>query len=175
MHDSDQPADHGGKSEKELALWMLDKMRDSEEFLGVLKAARNAGKTDILDTPDYVAKHKGRLKKLYQGDVDDDVDVPSSLAGEVDAIASRDLLSSREEFVEKALRAYIDQHPSGADGLPADWQTTFDAARAEIEGHTSGAFEPGFVGRLAEAARQELEREASQSLGLSVDRGSRES
>lgn len=175
MQNNDQPAAHAGQSDRDLALWMLDKMRDSEEFLGVLRAARMAGKTDILDTPDYVARHKGRLKKLYQGEGDDTVDVPSSLAGEVEAVANRDLISSREELFEKMLRAYIDQHPKGAEGLPPEWQTTFEQARAEIEGRTSGAFEPGFVERLAQAARQELAREASQSLGRGADRGSRES
>ena len=151
---------YGGRSDKELALWMLDKMRDSEEFLGVLKAARVSGRPDVLDTPDYVAKHKGRLKKLYQGDTDDTVGAPASVAGTMDALAARDLLSSREELIEKALAAYLDRHPKGKEGLPKDWQTTFDLARAEIEGQSKGAFKKGFVRDLASAARAELDRQA---------------
>ena len=60
--------------EKQLALWMLNKMRDSEEFLGVIRDARRAGKPDILDTPDYVAKHKARLAPLYQDSVEEPVE-----------------------------------------------------------------------------------------------------
>ena len=160
-----------GRSDKELALWMLERMRDSEEFLGVLRAARTAGKTDVLDTPDYVAKQKGRLKKLYQGDCDDTVETPATLTGAMDAIASRDLLSSREELIEMALQAYLDQH--GAHGLPQDWQSTFDLARGEIEGRTKGNFQRGFVKQLAAAARLELDRQAEAEKSQSTGRDGR--
>lgn len=149
-----------GTSDKELALWWLGKMRDSEVFLGVLKAARDRGTVDVLDTPAYVERHKARIKKLYQGDDDDTVDVPSSLAGEIDAIVARDVLSGREELIEKALAAYLARYPEAAIGLPQDWETTFEAARAEIEGVTSGVFGKGFVASLAAAARDELARDA---------------
>lgn len=33
---------------------MLERMRASERFLGVIKAARVAGHRDVLDTHDYV-------------------------------------------------------------------------------------------------------------------------
>jgi Arc/MetJ-type ribon-helix-helix transcriptional regulator len=158
---SDASMNPANKTDQELALWMLERMRDSEEFLGVIRAARTAGSRDVLDTPDYVTRHKGRLKKLYQSGSEDPVEAPASLAGIVDELVARDLLSSREELLEKALKAYLDSHPKGAQGLPAEWQTTFDAARAEIEGRTSGAFEPGFVAALASAARQEMERQAA--------------
>jgi hypothetical protein len=138
---------------------MLERVKDSDEFLGTLRAARIAGKRDLLDEPRYVDRHKSKLKKLYQSDDEETVDAPPSLAGAIDEIAARDLLSSREELIEKALLAYIDAHPKGAEGLPTGWQTTFDAARAEIEGRTSGAFEPGFVADLAAAARREMARE----------------
>ena len=72
--------DPGNKSDQELALWMLVRMRDSEEFLGVIRAARTAGKRDLLDMPDYVARYKGRLKKLYQSGSDDTEEVPPALA-----------------------------------------------------------------------------------------------
>jgi hypothetical protein len=75
-------------------------------------------------------------------------------------VIERDLLSSRAELLEKALRAYLDSHPQDSAGLRSGRQTTIEAARDEIEGKTSGAFEPGFVGRLAEAARQDRAREA---------------
>ncbi len=150
------------KTDQELALWMLERMRDSEEFLGVIRAARTAGTRDVLDTPGYVARHQGRLKKLYQSDSEDPVESTARLSSVIDELVARDLLSSREELMEKALKAYLDRHPKGAEGLPAEWQTTFDAARAEIEGKTQGTFEPGFVAALAGAARQELERHATQ-------------
>lgn len=149
-----------GRSDQELALWMLERMKDSADFLGTLRAARVKGKRDILDEPQYVDRHKGRLKKLYQGDDEETVDAPVSLAGTLDQIAARDLLSSREELIEKAIAAYLDTHPKGAEGLPSGWQTTFDLARAEIEGKSQGAFKPGFVAELAASARKEMAREA---------------
>ena len=157
---SDHP--HRDMPDQALALWMLDRMRDSEEFLGVIQAARKAGRPDVLDEPDYVARHKGRLAKLYQSDEDDEdtIDAPPSLAAKIDAVMRRDMISSVEELLEKALAAYIDNHPSKNEGLPKNWQTTFDVARAEIEGKTSGAFEPGFVANLAASARAEIDRSA---------------
>ena len=155
---SDHP--HRDTPDKALALWMLDRMRDSEEFLGVIQAARRTGRPDVLDEPDYVARHKSRLAKLYQSDEDDEdtIDAPPSLAAKIDAVMRRDMISSVEELLEKALAAYIDNHPSKSEGLPKDWQTTFDVARAEIEGKTSGAFEPGFAANLAASARAEIDR-----------------
>jgi len=150
------------KSDRELALWMLERMRDSDEFLGVIRAARTAGKRDVLDTPDYVARHQGRLKPLYQSDESDTEEAPAALASLIDEIVARDMLSGREELLEKALKAYLDSHPKGAEGLPAEWETTFEAARAEIEGRTSGAFEPGFTAALARSAREELARQAGE-------------
>ncbi len=44
-------------SDQTLALWMLERMRDSERFLGVIKAARTSGQRDALDTPDYIERH----------------------------------------------------------------------------------------------------------------------
>lgn len=166
--------EHGGRSDKELALWMLDKMRDSEKFLGVLKAARAAGEPDVLDTPDYVARHKGRLAKLYQSDGEETTDMPASTAAAIDQLVDRDLLSSREELIEKALAAYLDRHPKGRKGLPADWQSTFDLARDEIEGRTKGAFHKGFVAELAAAARTELDRQAEAAKAREHGRGGRE-
>jgi hypothetical protein len=160
-----------GGSDSDLALWMLERMKDSDEFLGTLRAARIAGKRDLLDEPRYVDRHKGKLKKLYQSDDEETVDTPTSLAGAIDEIAARDLLSSREELIEKAILAYIDAHPKGAEGLPAGWQTTFDAARAEIEGRASGAFQPGFVASLAAAARLELTRQADRERDTGRERG----
>lgn len=147
-----------GASDTELALWMLDRMRDSEEFLGVIKAARVAGRRDVLDSEDYIERHKGRLKKLYQSDDEDETPISSSTAAKIEAVMKRDLLSSREELIEKAMAAYLEQHPRGMEGVPADWRSTFEAARAEVEGRTSGAFEPGFTASLASAAREELVR-----------------
>lgn len=164
-----------GKSDQELALWMLDKMRDSEEFLGVIQAARVAGKPDVLDTLDYVARHKQRLKRLFQSDDEEPVEVPASLAGAIEEIAARDMLSGREEVIEKALAAYLERHPEVAKDLPKDWQSTFEAARSEIEGKTHGAFEPGFTASLAAAARQEMERQASAERAAGNEHSGRES
>jgi len=171
---SDAPMNPNNKSDRELALWMLERMRDSEEFLGVIRAARNAGKRDILDMPDYVARHQGRLKKLFQSDTDDTEEAPAALASLIDEIVARDMLSGREELLEKALKAYLDSHPKGAEGLPAEWQTTFEAARAEIEGKTSGAFEPGFVTGLADAARREIALQAAKEQSKEKNRSERE-
>lgn len=167
---SDAPMNPDTKSDQELALWMLERMRDSEEFLGVIRAARTAGKRDVLDMPGYVARHQGRLKKLYQSDSDDTEETPAALASLIDEIIARDMLSGREELLEKALKAYLDSHPRGAEGLPAEWQTTFDAARAEIEGTTHGAFEPGFVAGLAATARKEMEQQAALERDRSASR-----
>jgi hypothetical protein len=158
--------------EKELALWMLNKMRDSEHFLDVIRAARKAGAPDILDTPDYLARHKTRLAKLYQDSEDDPVEAPQGVAARAVALEKRDLLSSREELIEKALAAYLDQHPRGAENLPKEWATTFDLAQAEIEGRVTGAFQKGFVAELAQAAREEMAREAAKSRDRS--RGARD-
>ena len=149
--------------EKQLALWMLNKMRDSEEFLGVIRDARRAGKPDILDTPDYVAKHKARLAPLYQDSVEEPVEAAEEVAAVAEGLKDRDLLSSREELIEKAIAAYLAQHPQGDDDLPEDWPTTFAAAEAEIEGRTTGAFREGFVANLANLARKEMAREAEKS------------
>ncbi|MBS0243975.1 MAG: hypothetical protein JSS20_17515 [Proteobacteria bacterium] len=163
-------------SERELALWMLEKMRNSVEFLGVLKGARIKGQRDILDEPDYIQRQQQRLKRLHQADSEDVLPVSSSVAARIDALVKRDLLSSREEFIEKAIGAYLDRHPRGREELPAEWQSTIEAARAEIEGRTSGNFEPGFTAELAAAAREELARqlEASLARSLAAERGGRE-
>lgn len=154
-------------SEKELALWMLNKMRDSERFLDVIRSARNAGAPDILDTPEYVARHKARLAKLYQSDEGGPVEAPQGVAAQVEGLKNRDLLSSREELIEKALAAYLAQHPRGAHNLPKDWASTFELAQAEIEGRVTGAFQKGFVAELAQAARDEMAKEAINSHGRS--------
>lgn len=147
------------RSDQELALWLLERMKDSAEFFATVRAARVKGRPDVLDESEHIERHAKRLRKLYQGDGDDTVEAPASLAGAIDEITARDVLSGREELIEKALQAYLDTHPKGAAGLPMEWQTTFDAARAEIEAKTSGTFEPEFVRNLAQAARQEIEQE----------------
>lgn len=160
-----------GSSDKVLALWIIDRMADSEEFLGVLRKARAGGKRDILDTPEYIAKHKGRLAKLHQSDSEEDVETTTVTSAWIDALVARDLLSSREEFIDKAIAAYVEKY--GADGLPGADKSMVAAARDEIEGRTSGAFEPGFTGKLAEAAREELARQTDRA--RDNERGARES
>jgi hypothetical protein len=154
-----------GMSDRQLALWMLEKMRGSEEFLGQLRQARVDGVPDMLDRADVVALHTGRLKKLHQGEDEEVVEVPASIAGTIVALVERDLLSGPEELLEKALAAYIER--TNDRGLPRDWQPTIELARAEIEGRTSGKFHPGFVAGLAGAAREEMGRQA----GREQDRG----
>lgn len=156
--------DPGAMSERELALWMLQEMRESEAFLDMLRAARRRGKPDVLDAEDLIEQNTSRLAKLYKNsDEEEPAEVPAALAGAIEEIMRRDLLSSREEFLEKAMRAYLDAHPRGSEGLPANWATTFEAAKDEIEGRTQGAFEPGFVASLAAAAREEIEKQAAQN------------
>lgn len=154
-------------SDAELALWMLERMRGSERFLGVIKAARTSGRPDVLDTAEYVERHRARLKKLFQSGGDEDTPLPPATAAKVAAIMKRDLLSSPEEFLEKALDAYLQLNPRGLEGIDADRQTVFEAARDEIEGRTSGEFKPGFTGELAAAAREELVRQADRSIDRS--------
>jgi len=152
----DMPRPAVDASDASLALWMLELMRDSAGFLDVIRSSRKARRRDVLDTPDYVERHQSRLRKLYQSDAEDDAPMTSATSAKIAAVIVRDMLSSREELIEKALSAYLEKHPGSLD---TEWQTTFEAARAEIEGRTKGAFEPGFVGGLAAAAREELQRE----------------
>lgn len=154
-------------TDKELALWMLERMRDSEKFLGVIRAARSAGGKDVVDTPEYIARHSTRLAQLYQGGVEELVDLPEAVIDSLDEIAKRDLLSCREEIVEQVLAAYLAENPVVAAAVPSNWPTTFDAARDEIEGRTSGTFRPGFTADLAAAARKEVDRR----VGLDKSRG----
>jgi hypothetical protein len=154
-----------GMSDQQLALWMLDKMADSEEFVGQLRQARVAGEPDDLDRPDIVEPHLDLLKKLHQGDEEETVEVSSWTAGAIVALVERDLLSGPEELIEKALVAYIER--TNDRGLPRDWQPTIAMARAEIEGRVSGKFHAGLVSELAAAAREEMNREA----GLQRDHG----
>ena len=159
-----------GAADKELALWMLERMRLSEQSLGAIRQARSAGGTDVLDTPDYVELHTKRLAPLYKGADEEVFDAPASLVAKIEMLAKRDMLSSPEEFIEKALAAYIAKHPKGDTDLPPHWQSTVDAARAEIEGRTSGAFKPGFTAELATAARAEIARRTSLEKGTTRDR-----
>ncbi|MBX9925194.1 MAG: hypothetical protein K2Y05_02445 [Hyphomicrobiaceae bacterium] len=160
--------------DKELALWMLERMRDSKEFLNVIRAARSAGGSDILDTSEYVALHKGRLAPLYQGAREDKVELSEEAAAAVAKLTARDLLSGNEELLEQALAAYIATHAKADEGLAKDWETTFDLARDEIEGRTNGAFKPGFTADLATAARSELARRVGLDKGHGAERGGRE-
>jgi hypothetical protein len=161
------PTIQNAKTDKELALWMLDHMADSDEFLGVLRKARVAGKRDILDTPDYIAKHKARLLKLHKSDSEEDTDITTAAAAWIDALVKRDLLSSREEFLDKAIAAYVEKY--GADHLPGAEKSLVEAARDEIEGRTSGAFDAGFVDKLANAAREEMAQVAERGKSQSRD------
>jgi hypothetical protein len=138
--------------DKELALWMLERMKDSQEFLGVIQKARIAGTADVLDTPDYVGRHKQRLRQLYQSDTEGEVSTTATTAAKIEALMKRD----------------IEKH--GSEGLPREWQTTVAAARDEIEGKTSGAFDTGFTAGLATAAREELTKLQSIEKGRDVGR-----
>lgn len=167
MQNRSSPTPRADANDMELALWMLERMRNSERFLAVIKAARIAGHRDVLDTPDYVELHLSRLKKLFQSGSGDDAPLPSATAAKVAAIMKRDLLSSPEEFLEKAWDAYLELNPRGLEGIDAERQTVFDQARDEIEGRTSGEFKPEFVSGLAAAARDELVRQADHSIDRS--------
>lgn len=167
------PNDLSKASDKELALWMLDRIADSGEFLEAIRDARINGTRDVLDTPDYVERHTTRRRKLFDGDDTETVTAPVEVAAQIEALVKRDLLSGKEELIEKALAAFIARHPErGA----LDWQPTVEAARAEVEGRTSGQFRKGFVADLAEAARSELARQAEEQAqsGKSRDRGGNE-
>ena len=150
-----------GESDKELALWMLERMRGSDEFLGVIRAARSAGEPHILDTPEIAAQHTSRLAPLYQGDTEIALEASEAVAAIMERVKSRDLLSCDEELLEKALAAFLAKNPKIGEGMPTDWPATFDLAKDEIEGRISGAFKAGFVAELATAARVELARSAA--------------
>lgn len=167
MQSSSNPTPSSADSDTDLALWMLERMRGSERFLGVIKAARVAGHRDVLDTPDYVVLHLTRLRKLFQSGTGDDTPLPPATAAKVAAIMKRDLLASPEEVLEKALDAYLELNPRGLDGIDAERHSLFDLARGEIEGRTSGEFRPGFVGELAAAARDEQARQAENAIDRS--------
>lgn len=152
---------------------MASKLANSQASLTIIRDARRAGKKDVLDDPAYVAKHRRRLKALYEGDAEAPVTLPIPIAKVIEAIIARDLLSSPEELLEKALAAYLDRHPRGREGMPLDWQTTTDAVRAEIEFGASGRFDAGFIGRLAEAEREEV-REQGLEKARGLERGDRE-
>lgn len=113
--------------------------------------------------------HTEHLKKLHQGEEEEVVEVPASIAGTIVALVERDLLSGPEELLEKALAAYIER--THDRGVPRDWQPTIELARAEIEGRTSGKFHPGFVAELAGAAREEMSRQAGREQDRGRDRG----
>lgn len=167
MPNKSSPAPRLDANDTELALWMLERMRNSERFLDVIRAARVAGGRDVLDTPDYVELHRNRLRKLFKSGSGDDAPLSSATAARVAAVMKRDLLSSPEEFLEKALDAYLELNPRGLEGIDAERQAVFEQARDEIEGRTSGEFKPDFVSELASAAREELVQQADHSIGRS--------
>ena len=150
-----------GESDKELALWMLERMRGSDEFLGVIRAARSAGEPHILDKAEITAQHTSRLAPLYQGDTELALEASDTVLAAMQTAKARNLLSCDEELLEKALAAFLAKNPKIGEGMPSDWPATFDLAKDEIEGRTSGAFKAGFVAELATAARGELARSAS--------------
>lgn len=147
-------------SDKELALWMLERMRHSETFLDDIRAARSAGDTDMLDRPEYIAQHGRRLAGLYQGGDEKRVEMSEEAAAQLKQIAAQGLLSCDEHVLEKALASFLAANPKIAATVPGDWPTTIDAAKAEVEGRTKGRFRRGFTADLAAAARSELERRA---------------
>lgn len=151
---------HKGASDKELALWLLERMRHSESFLEDIRTARSAGDTDILDRPEYIAQHRMRLAHLYQGGDEKLVEISEDTADRLQLIATQGLLSCDEQVLEKALASFLAANPKIAATVPADWPTTLDAAKAEVEGRTKGRFRASFTADLATAARSELDRRA---------------
>lgn len=147
-------------SDKELALWMLERMRHSETFLDDVRTARSAGDTDMLDRPEYIALHSARLAGLYQGGDANTVEMSEETAERLKGIAAQVLLSCDEHVLEKALASFLAANPKIAATVPSDWPTTIDAAKAEVEGRTKGRFRAGFTADLAAAARSELDRRA---------------
>jgi hypothetical protein len=158
-----------GMSERDLALWMLDQMQDSDRFLGILRRARASGKRHQLDKPEIRALHLPTLRKLHQCDDEETVEVPVTLAAKIAALVERDLLSGPEELIEKALVVYIER--TGSRELPDYKQPTLDLARAEIEGRTTGMFHAGFVAGLASIAREEMARNAERDRERDAGRG----
>lgn len=160
-------------TEQQLALWMLDRMQNSAEFIDVLRKARVDGAPHFLDSPDLVEPHLEQLRKLHEGDDEEVVDLPPTVIGKLAALMERDLLSGPEEFMEKALAAYIER--SGDRSLQPPIEPTIEMARAEIEGRTTGMFDKGFVAGLAQEAREELAREAERERDRGSERDGRES
>lgn len=158
-------------SDRDLALWMLERMRESDTFLESIRAARSAGGTDMLDRPEYTDAHRVRLAPLFEGDKLSTLDVSETVDAAVTKLKEFQLLSGNEELLEKVLAAFLAKHPKIATTVPADWPSTIDAARAEVEGKTKGRFRAGFTADLASAARRELERNAQADRSKSRDTG----
>lgn len=146
------PSDTTKATERDAALVMLDRIADSARFLEVIRQARVSGARDILDTPDYVARHKARQKKIYAGGGDDDepVEVPARLAAMIAALVERDLLAGPEALIEKAIGCYLELHPEKTKGLP-EVVTTLEATRRDIE--TGAERVQPLLGDLAAAQR----------------------
>lgn len=147
-----------GQSQKALALAALDRIGESERELSDIRAraARGEGRPGLEAPP-----HLDRVQALYQSETVEMVELPATMVAMMDQLAARDLLSCREEFIEKALAAYIAEHPRGTEDLPKDWQTTVASARDEVEGRTQGAFGPGFTAALAAVEQREQHRQGS--------------
>jgi hypothetical protein len=146
------------ENEKALARAMLEKLAVSEKLLAEIRDARTQGLADPADRPKLVERHKARLRRLYQDDDESEVGVSASVAAQIEAAMSRDVLSCREELVEKAIAAYLQGHPRGAEGLPKDWQTTLALAEQQVEGRSDTAFRETFVSALAAAERAERDQ-----------------
>lgn len=157
-------------SERELALWMLDRMADSERFLADIRAARVGQAPDVMDTPEFVGKHKARLAPLYQGGTAEQVELSDEVVAMMAILAERDVRAGREDVIEKALLAYLEENPKGGEGLPKFEPSTVELARAEVEGRVQGAFREGFVAELAGAARVEIARRQAASQSISKGR-----
>ncbi len=143
-------------SNRAMALWLLDRMDESAQFLGQLRAARHAGVSDMFDRPELITRHQKVLRKLTEDDSDEEpVDLPAALVAKLRALADRDLLSGPGQVIEAALALYIAKRPDLARELPPFAPMTPAAARAAIEAPGGSELEA----YLAEAARDELARE----------------
>ena len=147
-----------GMSERELALWLLGRIEESDAVLERIRASRRASRPEMLDDPDLVAHLRRQVSHLFQGGDETTEELPAALAGLMEGLGARDALSSREELLEKALAAYLERNSHEATAPPEDWRTTVALARAEVEGEKTGAFREGFVADLAATARAELAR-----------------
>lgn len=150
-----------------LASKALDRIEAGERTLAAIQKARADGRTHDADTPEAVRQHRSDVDVLYAGREKLELELPIEVKAVADALMARDLIAGPEAFFERCLAAYIAER--GDHGIDKDWQTTVEAARADIAGGGDGRFDSAFAERLADSEAAARDRDVAT---VSKDRGS---